>query len=206
MPLIQISDDNPTGKAVSHFRNVKVIDWTGEQARGAVVNLGGGPRPHAEDATRACRSTCTTGSAPAGTPRSSAPTPKDFRRRRPDVPRRAAADRRRVARRRGQATSTFPKLLDPVDDLPPTTVITHVRSVDGRQADRARHDRRQRHGDEGAWSTASEAKAPRAELRRVGDRCWTTSRAGELKLDAHAEDAAGNVEKRPHVVVLSRLP
>ena len=27
MPLIQISDDNPTGKAVSHFRNVKTTNW-----------------------------------------------------------------------------------------------------------------------------------------------------------------------------------
>ena len=26
MPLIQISDDNPTGTAVSHFRNVKVLE------------------------------------------------------------------------------------------------------------------------------------------------------------------------------------
>ncbi|HVS36449.1 MAG TPA: G8 domain-containing protein, partial [Gemmataceae bacterium] len=40
MPLIQISDDNPTGRAVSHFRNVKVVDWTGTKHR-ALVNLGG---------------------------------------------------------------------------------------------------------------------------------------------------------------------
>ncbi|HMF11371.1 MAG TPA: G8 domain-containing protein, partial [Gemmataceae bacterium] len=44
MPLIQISDQNPTGKAISHFRNVKLIDWTGDKAR-ALVNRGGGPRP-----------------------------------------------------------------------------------------------------------------------------------------------------------------
>ena len=34
MPLIQISDDNPTGKAVSHFRNVKVIDTGPATSRG----------------------------------------------------------------------------------------------------------------------------------------------------------------------------
>ena len=44
MPLIQISDDNPTGTAESHFRNVKVIDNKGAE-RLALVNLGGGPRP-----------------------------------------------------------------------------------------------------------------------------------------------------------------
>ncbi len=44
MPLIQISDDNPTGAADSHFRNVRVLNWTGTKHR-ALVNLGGGPRP-----------------------------------------------------------------------------------------------------------------------------------------------------------------
>ncbi len=49
MPLIQISDDNPTGKAVSHFRNVKLVGLkNGEQEPGA-----GQPRrrpaAHAED-------------------------------------------------------------------------------------------------------------------------------------------------------------
>ena len=29
---------------------------------------------------------------------------------------------------------------------------------------------------------------------------------GPLKIEAHAEDAAGNVEKRPHVVVIDRSP
>src|SRR5262249_67182 len=44
MPLIQISDDNPTGKAESHLRNVKVVDRRDGNKR-ALVNLGGGPRP-----------------------------------------------------------------------------------------------------------------------------------------------------------------
>src|SRR5262249_21267158 len=44
MPLIQISEDNPTDTAVSHFRNVKTQHWTGSKDR-ALVNRGGGPRP-----------------------------------------------------------------------------------------------------------------------------------------------------------------
>src|SRR6185312_14063945 len=44
MPLIQISDDNMSGKAETHIRNLKVLTWTGDRRR-AVVNLGGGPRP-----------------------------------------------------------------------------------------------------------------------------------------------------------------
>ena len=42
MPLIQMSDNNPTGTAESHFRNVKTVNWTGAKTR-ALVNLGGGP-------------------------------------------------------------------------------------------------------------------------------------------------------------------
>ena len=49
MPLIQISDDNPTGKAETHFRNVKTMNWTDNSKAKALVNLGGGPRPTAED-------------------------------------------------------------------------------------------------------------------------------------------------------------
>ena len=44
VPLIQISDNNPTGAAVTHIRNLKVIDRKDNNQR-AIVNLGGGPRP-----------------------------------------------------------------------------------------------------------------------------------------------------------------
>ena len=50
MPLIQISDDNPTGKRRSHFRNVKAGELDRHAASRALVNLGGGPRPEPEDA------------------------------------------------------------------------------------------------------------------------------------------------------------
>lgn len=54
MPLIQISDQNPTGKAQSHFKNLKVVNWNDRSNSRAVVNLGGGPRlkpefPHGVD-------------------------------------------------------------------------------------------------------------------------------------------------------------
>ena len=45
MPLIQISDDNPTGLAETHMRNVKTVNWTDGSRDKALVNLGGGPRP-----------------------------------------------------------------------------------------------------------------------------------------------------------------
>ena len=54
MPLIQISDQNPSGKAQSHFKNLKVVNWNDRSNSRAVVNLGGGPRlkpefPHGVD-------------------------------------------------------------------------------------------------------------------------------------------------------------
>jgi hypothetical protein len=89
-------------------------------------------------------------------------------------------------------------LLDPVDDLPPATAITDVRPlsagrvmvrgttsdngvvkkvvVNGREA-------RLSQGLSGEWEVVLEGVRP-----------------GELTVTAHGEDAAGNVEKMPHVV------
>src|SRR5262245_8152626 len=50
MPLIQISDDNATGAAESHFRNVKTVNWTDGRRQKSIVNLGGGPRPQPKTA------------------------------------------------------------------------------------------------------------------------------------------------------------
>jgi hypothetical protein len=91
----------------------------------------------------------------------------------------------------------FPKLLDPVDDLPPTTVITHVTRllagklrVVGSTADNGTVKRVLVNGKEAksvapnfaAWEVTLEA-SPAVE-----------------RLEAYAEDTAGNVEKKPHVM------
>src|SRR5262249_48775606 len=92
----------------------------------------------------------------------------------------------------------FPKLLDPVDDLPPTTVITHVsKAADGKLLVRGST------ADNGTVKrvlvNGSEAKATAANFSE-----WEITLenlpTGSLKLQAHAEDEAGNVEKRPHVL------
>jgi hypothetical protein len=90
----------------------------------------------------------------------------------------------------------FPKLLDPVDDLPPTTVITHVRKLPG-----GKLQVRGATADNGTVKrvvvNGKEAKAVAPNFAE-----WEiTLDADAAKLQAHAEDAAGNVEKRPHVVV-----
>jgi hypothetical protein len=91
----------------------------------------------------------------------------------------------------------FPTLLDPVDDLPPATVITHVKAEGGKLMVRGTTS------DNGVVTkvvvNGQEAKALSPNFSE-----WEVVLAGvkpgELKLTAHAEDAAGNVERRPHVL------
>jgi hypothetical protein len=92
----------------------------------------------------------------------------------------------------------FPKLLDPVDDLPPTTVITHVGNtgdgklaVRGTTADNGMVKRVLVNAKEARPLTANFAEWEIALENRPG---------GARRLEAHAEDAAGNVEKRPHLL------
>jgi hypothetical protein len=92
----------------------------------------------------------------------------------------------------------FPKLLDPVDDLPPTTVITHVRqagggrvTVRGTTADNGTVKRVVVNG------TEAKALAPNfAEWEVTLEKVPKSA----FKLVAYAEDTAGNVEKNRHVL------
>lgn len=199
MPLIQISDDNPTGKAESHFRNVKVVERRDSNKR-ALVNLGGGPRPTPKTpkgvpiymhdyfgAGRHAKVVSTRAKDLIGD--------GDTYREEPPL----TGDESRVAEVRRDLV--FPKLLDPVDDLPPTTVITHVRRLaDGKVAVR---------GSTADNGTVKKVLVNDLEVQSRGSGFaeWEIVLAdikpGELKLSAHAEDAAGNVEKRPHVLVVT---
>ena len=195
MPLIQISDDNPTGLGVSHFRNVKTEDWKGSKKR-SLVNLGGGPRPTPKTekgvpifmhdwfgAGRTAKIVST----------KTKELKEDGLTYREEL--QLTGDESRVAEVRDVS---FPKLLDPVDDLPPTTVITHVTRTEGKIVVRGFT------ADNGTVKrvmvNGKEAKATRDNFAE-----WEVTLeapAGEVKLAAHAEDAAGNVEKMAHSVVL----
>jgi hypothetical protein len=194
IPLIQMSDDNPTGKAVSHFRNVKVIRQNPKDPR-PVVDTGGGFH--------------VTPTTPHGVPvylhdyygpgrhaKVEATNAKDFAgdglEYRAEEP--LTGHEARVTEVKDVE---FPKLLDPVDDLPPTTVITHVRkgadgkvTVRGTTADNGTIKRVLVNGKEARALTPNFAE-------------WEITLEEEfagVKLEAHAEDAAGNVEKSRHVV------
>jgi hypothetical protein len=197
MPLIQISDDNPGGTAESHFRNVKVVDRR-DRNRRALVNLGGGPRP--------------TPKTPRGVPivlhdwfgpgrhaRVVSTRSKEFKA--DGLPYRAevslTGDESRVAEVKDVS---FPKLLDPIDDLPPATVITHVSPLQG-----GKLKVRGATSDNGVVRkvlvNGVEARSLRDDFAE-----WEATlegvAAGELKLTAKAQDAAGNEERTPHVRVV----
>ena len=196
MPLIQISDHNTTGTAESHFRNVKTLRWVGSKQR-ALVNRGGGPRPEPKTET-GVPIFMHDWFGPGRHARVASTAARDFKK--DGLTYQAVAlltgDESRAALVKDVK---FPRLLDPVDDLPPSTVITHVERANGKLTVRGTTS------DGGTVGkvvvNGKEARSLRdgfAEWEIILDRAGT----GEVKLDAHAEDAAGNVEKLPHVVIL----
>ncbi len=195
MPLIQISDDNMSSTAASHFRNVKVTNWSGDKKR-AIVNLGGGPRPMPKT-DKGVPIYLHDHFGPGRTAKIVSTKTKELK---TDglVYREEAlltGDQSRVAETKGVV---FPKLLDPVDDLPPATVITHVRRVDGKVIVR---------GTTSDNGTVKRVVVSGTEARPLSANFaeWEAvleGVRGGLTLQAFAEDAAGNIEQRPHVVVL----
>jgi G8 domain len=189
-PMIQLSDDNPTGKAETHIRGLKLVN---NGAKRPVIDTGVGPKPTPKTPT----------SVPifvhdwfgpgidAKVVRIKSADLKsdgfDYQAKPPftgpDV---------RVAEVKG---TPFPKLLDPVDDLPPVTVITRIIP--------------QKNGKLLVKGTASDNGAitkvlvngQNATPLRPNFAEWQATVEARGEVIAHAEDAAGNVEKTPHRVM-----
>jgi hypothetical protein len=193
MPLIQISDDNSSGKAESHFRNVQTVKWDqrGRRREAAIVNLGGGPRPQPKTKQGVpiyLHDHYGSGRTALVVSTRSPEYKADPGRFREDAP--LTGDESRVT----EVTDvSFPQLLEPVDDLPPQTVITHVESAKGAMlvrgvvADNGDVKRVVVNGHEARLDGATgqwELLLPIV--------------SGPLELSAHSEDAAGNIEKLAH--------
>lgn len=190
MPLIQITDHNPTGSAETHIRNVQFLNRNDNNRR-ALVNLGGGPRPNPKTPTsvpvilhdwygpgRHARVV----SAKSSEARAEGNTYKS------DPP--LTGDESRVIEVRD---IPFPRLLDPVDDLPPTTVITSVTRTDDGWLVRGSAS------DNGEIKTvAVNGVAARAVRENFAEWEIRLPHSRETKIMASATDAAGNVEKLPH--------
>jgi hypothetical protein len=191
MPLVQISDDNPTGAAVTHVRGLKTTNWTDGSKQRAVANLGGGPRP---------------------TPKSEKGVPIYFHdwfgagkhamvvsvksgefKLDPDAfqpVRDLTGDQSRAKEVKDVPFPSVPQL---VDDLPPQTIITGVTKKDGKLVVRGTA------ADNGTVKrvlvNGAEAKALASNFAE-----WEVTVPAAAELKATAEDAAGNEEQTPHVV------
>ena len=193
MPLIQISDDNPTGNAVSHFRDVKVLNWKDTSREKSIVNLGGGPRPqpktekgvpiYVHDWFGPGRDALVVSTR---SPEFKA-SPATFH---ADSP--LTGDESRVAE---VAHVDFPQPLDPADDIPPATVITHVQRHDGKRRVLGTCS------DNGAVTrvvvNGREARASSPNFATWEIELDSPPQPSDL-IAAHAEDAAGNIEQLPH--------
>lgn len=194
MPLVQISDDNPTGTAETHLRNVRTVKWAGGRGQ-AMVNLGGGPRPkpktekgvpiYLHDWYGAGRHALVVSTR-------SPEYRADEKRFRADAP--LTGDESKVAEVKEVA---FPKLLDPVDDLPPATVITAVTIREGKTVVR---------GTTSDNGTVKKVLVNGTEARSLAANFseWEATLVAKpgAKVTAHAVDEAGNEEKLPHEVVV----
>jgi hypothetical protein len=189
MPFIQISDNNMTGKAVSHFRHVSVLNRP-EKGTMPLVNLGGGPRPTPKTETGVpCFFHDYYGPGKHAKVMSvkTKELTSDGLTYRAEPP--LTGDESRVAE---VSNVEFPTLLTPTDDLPPATVITRVEVrgekllVRGVVSDNGEVTR--------VVVNAQNAKLDSA----TGDWEIELPRSGEVT--AHSEDAAGNVEKLEHKI------
>ena len=97
----------------------------------------------------------------------------------------------------------YPKPLDPVDDFPPITVITHVKRLSGDKL-LLRGTTSDNREVRKVLVNAHEATALRRNFEEW-EIVLDKPRHGVIRLTAHAEDAAGNVEPRPHVLNM-RVP
>ncbi|MSU43233.1 MAG: hypothetical protein EXS22_04220 [Pedosphaera sp.] len=200
MPLLQISDNNHDGSAITHLRNVRVQGRTHDN-RWPLVNLGGGPRPqpttatgvpvivhdhygpgrHAKVASVKAKDILSDGNTYSAKP----PLTGDES---------VAAEVTNVA---------FPKLLDPVDDLPPTTFITRVA----------------RQGSQMILSGVSHDNGVIKEIKVNGQPAKIITQAhgvadwqitlpipADGRFTGGATDDAGNAELTPHRLALSDLP
>jgi G8 domain len=195
-PVIYLAENNPTGKGESHFRNVRVIKhkdsrWTmtgrfdyRETYAGVNQTWTGvpiyfhdyfGPGKTAKVLSVGAQDVVDGGDKYREEPQL---TGKSTR----------AAEVRDLP---------FPTLLEPLDDLPPTTVITHVRKVDGNVVVR---------GSTSDNGTVIKVLVNGQPARALAPNFteWEAVLKGESaraeELRAQATDAAGNVEPRPHVV------
>jgi hypothetical protein len=194
-PGIYLSENNPSGKGESHFRNIRIVKrkidgWTmtglfnyREEYPDIAQTWTGvptyfhdyyGPGKAAKVLSVKAKEVTESGDAFREEPGLTS----------------------KLTRARVAEGVPFPKLLDPVDDLPPVSVITHVRKSGGKWIVRGTTS-------ENGTVTKVLVNGQAARPLAANFAEWEAvleSGIGEIR--AQATDAAGNVEPRPHVVAV----
>jgi hypothetical protein len=188
-PLIQMACTSPVPGQAGHFRNVTIRNSESRQAK--VVDLGGGPRnPKLENPVAYFfHDYFASGRVTKVTSSKFGELPKDADYKAidgftgPDV---RAADVTGVE---------FPTLLEPVDDLPPATIISSVRAADGKVVVRGTsHD----NGEIVAVTVNGQPAKVLGNHAGVVDWEIAINSPADGAVVARATDKAGNEEKTSH--------
>lgn len=195
-PLVQLSDVNLSGMAASHFRNITVNRPDQFADRWPLFNRGVGPRVapitkgvpcyvhdhfgpgrHAKVASTAAADLLADGSKYESLP--------------PLTGKEAVV---------AEVTEVeWPELLDPVDDTPPATMVLAVHR-DGKSL----HVRGITHDDGTIESVTVNGRRATSSVIQDGVHEWSVELPATETVTASATDAAGNVERRAHVVQLAK--
>jgi hypothetical protein len=192
-PWIYLSENNPTGKGEAHFRNIRVVQT--KTAGWKMTDV----FPY-RDKYEGIEQTWTGVPVYFHDHFGLGRTAKVLSAKAKEVKEGGFREEPGLTTKGTRATEVkgvaFPKLLNPVDDQPPATVITHVVRRDGKLHVRGTT------ADNGTVKrvlvNGKEAKATAGNFIE-----WQIELPAADKVSAHAEDAAGNTEKRPHVVVVA---
>ena len=195
-PLVQISDVNISGDAETHFRHVAVHRPDQFKDRWPLINRGVGPRVapitkgvpiyihdyfgpgrHAKVVSTAAKDLINDGNA-----------------YRPASP--LTGDESRVAEVKD---AVWPELLNPIDDLPPATVITSLRQEGGKVVVQGvSHD----NGEIVSVLVNKRRAEVLANASGVVDWQITLAIPADGKVVAFAKDQAGNIEQTAHTATL----
>jgi hypothetical protein len=198
--MIGLSDYNPTGAGVSHFRNLKIINVGGDKHR-ILVDRGPWPYPPTRKPDKGVPVYFHDYYGPGRHAKVVCTAAEDYgadgHQFREESP--LTGYQSRVTEVTG---IDFPEVLHPVADLPPITVITHIaRTEAGKLWVR------------GTTTTNGIVKKivvndKEAHALNPGSAEWEVVLdnvgADEMKVSAHATDAAGNVEQRPHIRLVDK--
>jgi hypothetical protein len=205
-PLVQLSDNNLSGDAETHFRDVTVRRADGHGDRWPLFNRGVGPRvePVAPGVPVYVHDHYGPGRHAKVASTAAADLLGDGNGYRPDPP--LTGDEALAAE---VSDVAWPEPLTPVDDEPPATVITWPNAGVPVTAPGGRLTVRGGTTDNGPVRAVA-VNGVAAENRGGGFHRWevtlTDIQPGRLTVEAAAEDAAGNAELTPHRVALVVVP